>query len=106
VLALLFAGRWWLDRQWYVGPSEGSVALFQGIPLTIVGFELGHPVQVYADLPAAEVRRLQTAGEFDDGIAVADRDEGAELIEQLREDLRRARQAEREAQEDAAGGGP
>ena len=106
VLALLFAGRWWLDRQWYVGPSEGSVALHQGIPLTILGFELGHPVQVYADLPAAEVRALPVASGFDDGIAVADREKGEELVEQFREDLRNARRAEREAQEDAAGGGP
>lgn len=102
VLALLFAARWWLDRQWYVGASEGSVALYQGIPLTILGFELGHPVQVYADLPAAEVRRLQTADGFDEGIPVEDRAAGEDLVEQLREDLRAARRAQR----DAAGGGP
>jgi PPM family protein phosphatase len=106
VLALLFAARWWLDRQWYVAASDGSVALHRGIPLTILGFELGHPVQVYADLPAAEVRRLQTADGFDEGIAVEDREDGEELVEQLREDLREVRRAEREAQEDAAGGGP
>jgi serine/threonine protein phosphatase PrpC len=106
VLALMYAGRWWLDRQWYVGFSEGSVALFQGIPLSIVGFELGHPVQVYADLPAAEVRQLETADGLDDGVAVADREEGEELIAQLQEDLRNHRQAEREVQADAAGGGP
>ena len=101
VLALLFAARWWLDRQWYVGASEGSVALYQGIPLTILGFELGHPVQVYADMPAAEVRRLQTAGGFDEGISVEDRAAGEELVEQFREDLRAARRAER----DGGGGG-
>ena len=106
VLALLFAGRWWLDRQWYVGFSQGNVALFQGIPLTILGFELGQPVQVYADLPAEEVRELETAGGLDDGVAVADREEGEDLVEQLQEDLRNARRAEREAQDDAAGGGP
>ncbi|HEX5936438.1 MAG TPA: Stp1/IreP family PP2C-type Ser/Thr phosphatase [Actinomycetota bacterium] len=106
LLALLFAGRWWLDRQWYVAASDGSVALHQGIPLTILGFELGHPVQSYADLPAAEVRELETAGGFDEGIAVEDREDGEELVEQLREDLREARRAEREAQEDAAGGSP
>ena len=104
VLVLLFAARWWLDRQWYVGPSEASVALLQGIPLTVLGFDLGHRVQVYADRPGRRGRGAPGRLRFDDGIAVADREKGEELVEQMQEDLRNARRAEREAQEDAAGG--
>ncbi len=36
-LAVFFAVRIYLDRQWYVGESNGNVAVFQGIPATIGG---------------------------------------------------------------------
>jgi PPM family protein phosphatase len=104
VMALLFAARWWLDRQWYVGPTDGSVAIFQGIPLTILGYDLGHPVEVHEDLPAAEIRELEPYPSFDEGIPVEDREDGTQLIEQMEEDLREARRAERAAQEEAGGG--
>lgn len=105
VLALLFGARWWLDRQWYVGPSGGSVAIFQGIPLTILGYDLGHPVEVHEDLPASEVSELESFPTFDQGIPVEDQQDGAKLVEQMEEDVRLARQAERAAQEGAGGGG-
>ena len=105
VIALMFAGRWWLDRQWYVGPSDESVAIFQGIPLTILGYDLGHPVEVHEDLPAGEVRDLESFPTFDEGIPVEDHEDGTQLVEQMEEDVRLARQAERAAQEDAGGGG-
>jgi serine/threonine protein phosphatase PrpC len=96
---LLFGARWWLDRQWYVGPAEGHVAVFQGIPLTILGYELGHPVEVHEDLSAAAVRDLEAFPTFDEGIAVADREEGTLLIEQMEEDLRAIRRAERQTRD-------
>ena len=101
VIALLFGTRWWLDRQWYVGPTEGSVAIFQGIPLTILGYDLGHPVEVHEDLPAGEIRQLEPYTTFDEGIAVTDREDGTQLIEQMEEDLREARATAR----DGGGGG-
>ena len=94
---LLFGARWWLDRQWYVGPEGGSVAVFQGIPLTIFGYELGQSVEIYEDLPTTEVRELESYPTFDEGIAVADREEGLTLVEQIAQDLRAAREAERRA---------
>ncbi|MGH2681011.1 MAG: Stp1/IreP family PP2C-type Ser/Thr phosphatase [Actinomycetota bacterium] len=102
LLVALFAARWWVDRQWYVGPSDGNVAIFQGIPLTILGYELGHPEEVHGDIRAREVRELGTYAGFDDGIAVIDRDDGRRLIEQMEGDLRESRRAERDAEE---GGG-
>jgi serine/threonine protein phosphatase PrpC len=105
VMALLFGTRWWLDRQWYVGPADGTVAVFQGIPLTILGYELGHPVEMHEDLSAREVRELGTYSDFDGGIPVTDREHGERLIRQMERDVREARQAEREAQADGTGGG-
>ncbi len=103
VIVLLFGARWWLDRQWYVGPAEGSVAIFQGIPLTILGYDLGHPVEVHKDVSAAEIRDLEdTYSEFDEGIPVTDRQDGAKLVDQMERDVLAARKAAR----DAAGSGP
>lgn len=99
VIVVLFGIRWWVDRQWYVGPSGESVAVFQGIPLTILGFDLGRPVEVHDELPAEEIRALREKyPSFDDGMTFPDRDAAEQLIEQMAEDLRAARQ-------DQTGGG-
>jgi protein phosphatase len=93
LIALLVGARAWLDRQWYVGPSDGKVAIFQGIPLTILGFELGRPVETFDDLPAAEVRKLELwKDSFDDGIPAASRQEAEDQVEQMRRDLAKAEQ--------------
>ncbi|HEV2951780.1 MAG TPA: Stp1/IreP family PP2C-type Ser/Thr phosphatase [Actinomycetota bacterium] len=103
VVALLVGTRVWLDRQWYVGPEGDRVAVFQGIPLTILGFELSHPV-IVRNLPADEVRELELYASFDEGITAADREEAFDLVEQIEQDLRTARQAEREAKQDGGTG--
>jgi len=91
VVALLVGARVWLDRQWYVGPEGDRVAVFQGIPLTILGFDLSHPV-IVRNLPADEVRKLEQYDSFDEGITAADREEAFAFIAQVEEDLREARQ--------------
>ena len=90
VVALLVGARVWLDRQWYVGPEGDRVAVFQGIPLTILGFELSHTV-IIRNLPADEVRKLEQYDGFDEGITATDREEAFAFIEQIEEDLREAR---------------
>jgi serine/threonine protein phosphatase PrpC len=103
LIVLLFGARWWLERQWYVAPADGSVAIFQGIPLTILGYDLGHAVEIRKDVPATEVRDLKdTYPLFDEGIPVTDRQDGARLIDQMERDVLAARKAAR----DAAGSGP
>ena len=97
-IVVLFGIRWWVDRQWYVGPSGESVAIFQGIPLTVLGYDLGHAVDVHEEVRADQVRDLGTYDGFDDGIPVEDREDGAALIEQMVVDVR-------EAQQDEGGGG-
>jgi serine/threonine protein phosphatase PrpC len=100
-LVVLFGIRWWVDRQWYVGPSGESVAIFQGIPLTVLGFDLGHPVEVHQDVKADDVRDLGTYEDFDDGIPVEDRAHGAELIASMAGDVRDA-----SPDQDGGGGTP
>ena len=40
LVAALTACRAWLDTRWYVGVSDGHVAVFQGIPVEVLGFDL------------------------------------------------------------------
>jgi hypothetical protein len=56
-LAVFFAVRIYLDRQWYVGASNGNVAVFQGIPATIGGLHFSH-VELETDIPVADVAQL------------------------------------------------
>ena len=104
-LVVLFGIRWWADRQWYVGPSDGSVAVFQGIPITVLGYNFGHAVEVHEDVRAQQVRDLGTYEGFDDGIPVEDRADGAELIASMAEDLQEAQQTDRDAQQGQGEGG-
>jgi serine/threonine protein phosphatase PrpC len=93
-IVLLVGTRWWLDRQWYVGPAGESVAIYQGIPLTILGYDLGHPVEIHRDVPAGEVRNLKEKyPDFDKGIAEPDRAAALALVDQMKLDVVTARKA-------------
>jgi protein phosphatase len=85
-LAVFFAVRIYLDRQWYVGESNGYVAVFQGIPATIGGFHLSH-VELETDIPVADVATLPQYPALADGITANDREEALGIVEQIRTDL-------------------
>jgi protein phosphatase len=103
VIVALFGVRWWLDRQWYVGAAGESVAIYQGIPLTILGFDLGHPVEVHKDVPAKEVRALkQKYPDFDDGVTATDRADAMSIVDQMELDV----VAARNAAQNGGGSGP
>jgi protein phosphatase len=108
VVALLVGARWFLDRQWYVAASDGRVAIFQGVPLSIVGFDLGHPYLTYHDLPVAEVEELPNT-DLSQAVSFGSLAEAQAHVEQLREDLeearRQERREERQNQEAGQGGG-
>jgi len=85
-LAVFFAVRVYLDRQWYVGESNGNVAVFQGIPATIGGFHFSH-VELETDIPVSEVARLPQYPALSEGITANDRTEAMGIVEQIRQDL-------------------
>jgi protein phosphatase len=82
------AFRAYVDNQWYVGISNGHVAIFQGIPAAPFGIELSH-VDEDTGIDAADVERLQTFPELAEGINFDSRDAAAAAVEQMRQDLKK-----------------
>ena len=103
-LVVLLAGfaafRTWLDGRWYVGVADGYVAIYRGIPVEVLGFELSR-VEVQTQLPADEVEALPLYEDLADGINVDSREEAQQRIDQMEQDLR---DAEKAAKGDGGGG--
>jgi PPM family protein phosphatase len=92
VLVLAVVGlRLFLDTQWYVGVSNGRVAIFRGIPSEVAGFEL-HSVVVETSLSAGEAESLVAWRGLPEGITVDDRQGADAVVDQIRSDLERAEQ--------------
>ncbi|MGZ5307255.1 MAG: Stp1/IreP family PP2C-type Ser/Thr phosphatase [Actinomycetota bacterium] len=85
-LAVVFAIRIYLDRQWYVGEADGNVAVYQGIPARFGGLRFSH-VELETDIPASEVAQLPQYPALTDGITANDRTEAMGIVEQIRRDL-------------------
>src|SRR5262245_49755500 len=87
VLVLGVVGlRLFLDSQWYVGVSNGRVAIFRGIPSEVAGLEL-HSVVVETSLSASEAESLVAWRRLPEGITVDDRQGADAVVEQIRKDL-------------------
>ncbi len=86
VLAVFFAVRIYLDRQWYVGESGGRVAVYQGIPARFGGLRFSH-VEEETDIPASAVAELPQYPALADGITANDRTEADGIVEQIRRDV-------------------
>jgi PPM family protein phosphatase len=78
--------RLFLDRQWYVGVAGDRVAVFQGIPAEVLGFQLHHAAEV-TDLRADQVEQLGLYAGLRRGITQGDRDAAFQLIERMRSDI-------------------
>jgi PPM family protein phosphatase len=79
--------RAYLDSQWYVGVSDGHVAIFQGIPTEVAGFELHHAV-VQTTISAEKAQSLALYQErLTDGITADDRQGAEAIVEQIRQDV-------------------
>ena len=92
ILVLGLVGlRLFLDTQWYVGVSNGRVAIFRGVPTEVAGFEL-HSVVVETSLSAAEAEAFAAWRGLPDGITTDDRVGANAVVEQIRKDLERAEQ--------------
>jgi len=84
--------RLYLDSQWFVGVSNGRVAVFRGVPAEVAGFRL-HSVVVETTVPAGDAQELALYRDLADGITAADRASADAIIEQIREDVASAQPA-------------
>jgi serine/threonine protein phosphatase PrpC len=93
IAALGFVGvRLYLDSQWFVGVSNGRVAIFRGVPAEVAGLEM-NSVVVETSIRAGDAEELAVWGErLRDGITVDDRELAQDVVEQIRTDIERARQ--------------
>ena len=98
-LVVLAAGvavfRAWVDDRWYVGVENGHVAIFNGIPAELLGFELSS-VELETPISAEDAIALPAYAELEAGINTDDRAEAEGLVAQIEEDLRAERRADRD----------
>ena len=89
VVALGMVGlRFYLDRQWYVGVSNGRVAIFRGVPTEVAGVEL-HSVVVETAIPAKQAQALALYRDLPDGITADDRAGADAIVAEIRNDVAR-----------------
>ena len=81
-------GKLYLDRQWFVGVSEGRVAIFRGVPTDVAGVELSSVV-VETTIPAEDAQALHQYRDLPEGITADDRAGADEIVEQIRKDVER-----------------
>jgi protein phosphatase len=92
IVALATVGlRLYLDTQWFVGVSNGRVAIFRGVPTEVGGFEL-HSVVVETSIPAEEAKALALYRDLSDGITADDRMGAETIVESIRDDVARFEQ--------------
>jgi protein phosphatase len=85
VLALVGLNMY-LDSQWFVGVSNGRVAVYRGIPAEVAGVAL-HSVVVETSIPAEDAVALPLYRELGDGITAADREAAEAIVRQIRVDV-------------------
>ncbi len=90
VVVALVGLRVYLDTQWYVGVSDGHVAIFQGIPTEVAGFELHHVV-VQTTISAEKAESLAFYRDLGEGITAEDREGAGAIVERIRQDVEEMR---------------
>ena len=84
--------RLYLDSQWFVGVSNGRVAIFRGVPAEVAGLEL-HSVVVETSIPAEEAEAIAIyRGRLSEGITADDREGAEAIVESIRQDVGRFEQ--------------
>ncbi len=92
IVALGVVGlRLYLDTQWYVGVSNGRVAIFRGVPAEVAGLELSSVV-VETSIPAERAESIGFYRGLPDGITADDRAGAEAIVESIREDVARFEQ--------------
>ncbi|OZG69652.1 BofC C-terminal domain-containing protein [Bifidobacterium eulemuris] len=93
VIALAAAGGlayWWSQTRYYVGNADGKVAIYQGVPTDVFGFELSHEVERTSidteDLPQTWISQLEQ------GIVVGSLTEAENHVEIIRDEMTKLQQ--------------
>ncbi len=89
VVAGLVGARIYIDRQWYVGDAGGKVAVYNGIPATVLGFKLAH-VQETTDIDSAQAERLQFWRNLEDGVTADNFEQAQVIVARIRQDVQEA----------------
>jgi protein phosphatase len=87
VAAALVGTKLYVDRQWYVGESQGKVAVYNGIPTVVFGYKLSHVDQL-SNLSAVSAERLQQWTSLKDGITATSKTDAERVVTQIGLDLR------------------
>jgi protein phosphatase len=103
VLVAYTVFRSYLDRQWYLGVSDGHVALYQGIPAAPFGIHLSH-VDLDTGLNAVKVEQFHYEG-LEDGITFNSRDEALATVQTMQADLQEQRQHQQQQHQTKKNGG-
>jgi len=86
VTAAVIGTKVYLDRQWYVGVDSGTVAIYNGIPSSVLGFRLSHVAEA-TELSASLAERLQPYADLAQGITADSRKDAEDIVLQIRQDL-------------------
>jgi protein phosphatase len=95
--------RFFIDNQWFVGVSDGHVAIFRGIPAQPLGLDLS-TLDRETDLPSEEISKFSAWESLSEGITADSEQDAESIVTQMREDLE-ARQAQ-EKKRKQGGQGP
>ena len=78
--------RVYADSQWYVGVSNGHVAVYQGVPSSVAGFRLHHVV-LETSISASAAEQLALYRDLASGKTAGSRSEADAIVDQIRKDL-------------------
>jgi len=84
-VAAVLGARSYVNRQWYVGESGGSVAIYNGIPTQVLGMRLSHVVEV-SDVPVERATALRTWEGLHDGITAQSLEDARAIVAQIEAD--------------------
>ncbi|HEX3298693.1 MAG TPA: Stp1/IreP family PP2C-type Ser/Thr phosphatase [Actinomycetota bacterium] len=89
--------RSYLERQWYLGVSDGHVALYQGIPAEPFGIHLSH-VDLDTGIDVTAIAKFPSYQGLNEGITYTSRDSALQTVAQMRADLRKQQQHQQQQQ--------
>jgi protein phosphatase len=96
--------RSYLDRQWYLGVSDGHVALYQGIPAEPFGIHLSH-VDLDTGMDAVVIGQMPSYLGLAEGITFDSREAAMQVVQQMQGDLQDQQQQQHHHHHQSGGGG-